>query len=462
MRYKIKEIAQGNFLGQEVIIKGWVRTVRKQKECTFIEINDGSRLTNFQIVVSAALNNYEKEIEKISTGCSMSAKGKIVNSPGTKQSVEMQADTLEILGYCDPTTYPLQKKKHSFEYLRSIAHLRPRTNTHGSLIRVRNFLSYATHRFFQEKGFYYLHTPIITLSDCEGAGQLFRVTTLDPHNPPRDDFGAVNYALDFFAKPAFLTVSGQLNAEAYACALSDVYTFGPTFRAENSHTSRHLAEFWMIEPEMAFADIYDDMDLAESYLKAIFKGLLEECYEDMELFDKFIRPGVIERLKKVAETPFHRITYTEAIKILEKADKKFEFPVSWGCDLQTEHERYLCEKIFNAPVILRDYPEQIKAFYMRRNDDGDTVAAMDVLMPDVGEIIGGSQREERMDILKEKMSLIGLDIAHYEWYLDLRKYGSVPHAGFGAGFERLILFATGMENIRDVIPFPRYSGYAEF
>lgn len=463
MRIKVKEILKNRSnVGKEVVVKGWVRTVRKQKDFSFIEINDGSSLSNLQVIVPSSLPDYEKEIEKFSTGASMAAKGKIVESPGAKQSVEMHASELKLIGPCDPTTYPLQKKKHTFEFLRTIAHLRARTNTHGAVTRVRNYLSFATHKFFQERGFYYLNTPIITLSDCEGAGQLFQVTTLDLEKPKKTEEGKIDHSLDFFSKPAFLTVSGQLNAETYACALSDVYTFGPTFRAENSHTSRHLAEFWMIEPEMAFADIFDDMDLAEAYLKYIFKGVLEECSEDLELFEKFIRPGVIKRLQNVIESPFPRLTYTEGVALLEKSGVAFEYPVKWGSDLQTEHERYLCEKVFNSPIILRDYPEQIKAFYMRRNDDGKTVAAMDVLVPDVGEIIGGSQREERMEILIEKMDAINLDKEHYQWYLDLRKYGSVPHAGFGAGFERLVLFATGMENIRDVIPFPRFAGYAEF
>lgn len=454
LKTKIKEIKSSpDFIGKEVCIKGWVRTVREQKTFAFIELNDGSTLSNIQVIVNESVAN-------ISTGCALAVYGKVVASPAAKQKVEIQASRIEILGTCDPESYPLQKKRHSFEFLREIAHLRPRTNTIGAVARVRNLLAYETHRFFQKKGFFYLHTPIITSSDCEGAGKMFQVTSLDLENLPKDESGRVDQKLDFFAKGAYLTVSGQLNAESYACALSDVYTFGPTFRAENSNTSRHLAEFWMIEPEMAFADINDDMDLAESYLKAVFGAVLEECSEEMEFFDAFIKKGVLERLKNVVTTPFERITYTQAIDILKKSSKNFQFAVEWGCDLQSEHERYLCEEHFKKPVIVRDYPKQIKAFYMRNNDDGKTVAAMDVLVPDVGEIIGGSQREERFDLLQDKMREHGLE--GYEWYSDLRKYGSCPHAGFGAGFERLLLFSTGMENIRDVIPFPRYPGHCEY
>lgn len=456
MRIKIRKIKEDKaFVGQEVIVKGWVRTVREQKSFTFIEVNDGSTLSNLQVIVDLLPPH-------ITTGASVAVKGKIVESPGAKQSVEIHASEIKVLGTCDAETYPLQKKRHSFEFLRSIAHLRPRTNTIGAVARVRNTLAYATHRFFQDLGFLYLHTPIITLSDCEGAGKLFQVTTLDKANPPRNELGEVDHAQDFFGKEAYLTVSGQLNGEIYACALSDIYTFGPTFRAENSHTSRHLAEFWMIEPEMAFSDIHDDMDLAEKYLKAIFKEVLETNAEDMDLFDKFICKGAVERLKEIIEKPFERITYTEAVDILQKSGKTFEFPITWGCDMQSEHERYLCEEHFKRPIIVRDYPAQIKSFYMRNNDDGKTVAAMDVLVPGVGEIIGGSQREDRLDVLETKMGQSGLDKSDYWWYLELRKYGSVPHAGFGAGFERLVQFVTGMENIRDVIAFPRYPGHADF
>lgn len=456
MRTKIRKIKEDKrLIDQEVTVKGWVRTVREQKSFAFIEVNDGSTLSNLQVIVGTLPPG-------ITTGASLAVKGKVVESLGAKQSVEIHASEIEVLGHCDAETYPLQKKRHSFEFLRSIAHLRPRTNTIGAVTRVRNTLAYATHRFFQDLGFLYLHTPIITLSDCEGAGKLFQVTTLDKANPPRNELGEVDHTQDFFGKEAYLTVSGQLNGEIYACALSDIYTFGPTFRAENSHTSRHLAEFWMIEPEMAFADIYDDMDLAEKYLKAIFKEVLEKNPEDMELFDKFICKGVIARLQEIIEKPFERITYTEAIDILKKSGKNFEFPISWGCDMQSEHERYLCEEHFKKPIIVRDYPAEIKSFYMRNNEDGKTVAAMDVLVPGVGEIIGGSQREDRLEVLEAKMGQGGLNKHDYWWYLELRKYGSVPHAGFGAGFERLVQFVTGMENIRDVIAFPRYPGHADF
>lgn len=456
MRKKIKQIkTDRTLIGKEVLVKGWVRTVREQKTFAFIEINDGSTLSNLQVITKDLTSD-------VTTGASLIVRGRIVESPGTKQSVEIEASSIEVVGKCDPEAYPLQKKRHSFEFLRSIAHLRPRTNTLGAVARVRNTLAYATHRFFQELGFLYVHTPIITLSDCEGAGKLFQVTTLDKEAPPRNEMGNVDHTHDFFGQEAFLTVSGQLNGESYACALSDIYTFGPTFRAENSHTSRHLAEFWMIEPEMAFADINDDMGLAENYLKYIFNEVLTSCSEDMELFDKFVCKGVIERLQSIIDQPFERITYSEAIEILTKSGKKFEFPISWGCDMQSEHERYLCEEHFKQPLIVRDYPSHIKSFYMRNNDDGKTVAAMDVLVPGVGEIIGGSQREDRLDILEAKMDHNGLDKKDYWWYLELRKYGSVPHAGFGAGFERLVQFVTGMENIRDVIPFPRFPGHADF
>lgn len=463
MRTKIALIKKNpSLVGTEVVVKGWVRTHRPQKNFSFIELNDGSTLSNLQIVAESTLPGYEEIMEAVSTGASLSVRGKLVQSPGGKQAIELKAEEIHIIGRCDPESYPLQKKRHSFEFLRSIAHLRPRTNAIGAVARVRNTIAYATHRFFQDRGFFYIHTPIITASDCEGAGKMFQVTTLDRDLPPRGERGGLDHTLDFFGKTAFLTVSGQLNAETYACALSDVYTFGPTFRAENSNTSRHLAEFWMIEPEIAFADIFDDMDLAESYLKVIFGAVLAECPEELQLFDQFIRPGVLARLQQVVETPFERITYTEAIDILKKSGRTFAFPHEWGCDLQSEHERYLCEEHFKKPVIVRDYPAQIKAFYMRANEDGKTVAAMDVLCPDVGEIIGGSQREERGDVLEAKMQAQGLPKEHYWWYLELRKYGSVPHAGFGAGFERLLLFATGMENIRDVIPFPRTPGHADF
>ncbi len=466
MRLKIKELkhpTEGNaYIGKEVNIKGWVRTVRNQKTFTFVEVNDGSCLSNLQVVVNADLPNSEQIINSLSTGVSVSITGDVNESPGKNQSVELHAKRISILGKCDPEAYPLQKKRHTFEFLRSIAHLRPRTNTLGAVARVRSALAFATHLFFQERGFLYVQTPIITGSDCEGAGKMFRVTTLDPQAPPRTPEGKVDFAQDFFGKPTYLTVSGQLNGEIFASALSDIYTFGPTFRAENSNTSRHLAEFWMIEPEMAFADIADNMDCAEAYIKYIVNYLLKNCEEDMQFFDKFISNGLLNRLQLVASTPFERTSYTYAVRILERADKKFEFPVKWGLDLQSEHERYLAEEFFAKPVIITDYPKQIKSFYMRSNEDNKTVAAMDVLVPQIGEIIGGSQREERLDVLESKLAEFHLPKDDYWWYLELRKYGSVPHAGFGAGFERLVQFVTGMENIRDVIAFPRYPGKAEF
>ncbi len=440
---RIKEILASK-PNSKVTAYGWVRTVRDQKSFAFIEINDGSCLKNLQVVAEGGI--------PLTTGASVKIEGYLVESPGKNQTVELKAEKIELLGPCDSSEYLLQKKRHSFEFLRTIAHLRPRTNTQGAVLRVRNALSFATHKFFQEQGFLYIQTPIITGSDCEGGGEMFRVTTLEKASPEKD----------FFGKSTYLTVSGQLEAETIACALCDVYTFGPTFRAENSNTSRHIAEFWMVEPEMAFADLKDDMECAESYLKYCVEYALENCQEDLEFFDKFIEQGLVDRLQHVAKSPFAHIPYTQAIEILKKAPKKFEFPVEWGTDLQSEHERYLAEEYCKKPVILTDYPSQIKAFYMRSNDDGKTVAAMDILVPKIGEIIGGSQREERLDILEKKLTEFGLKKEDYWWYLELRKYGSVPHAGFGLGFERLVLFVTGMENIRDVIPFPRYPGHAEF
>lgn len=463
MRKKIKELKYTpSLVGQEVNVKGWVRTVRNQKTFSFIELNDGSTLSNFQVIADSKVPQYERLLNALSTGVSVSIDGTLVESPGKHQELELQAKEITIVGACPPETYPMQKKRHTFEFLRTIAHLRPRTNTLGAVTRVRNQLAFATHQFFQSRGFLYIHTPIITASDCEGAGQMFRVSTLDFDNLPKNEQKKVDYTQDFFGKPAYLTVSGQLNGEIYASSMSDIYTFGPTFRAENSNTSRHLAEFWMIEPEMAFADINDNMECAESYLKFVFQSVLDNCREDMEFFNKLIAPGVIERLQKIVEVPFERSTYTYAVRVLEKADKVFEFPVAWGLDLQSEHERYLTEEYFGKPVILVDYPKQIKSFYMRENEDGKTVAAMDVLVPKVGELIGGSQREERLSHLESRMRELHLNAEDYWWYLELRKYGSVPHAGFGAGFERLVQFVTGMENIRDVIPFPRYPGRADF
>jgi asparaginyl-tRNA synthetase len=467
MRMKIKQIkypvpGRPSLLGSEINVKGWVRTVRNQKTFSFVEINDGSTLSNFQIVVSSDLPNYQCTIDSLSTGVSISATGTIVESPGKAQQFEMQAKEITVIGSCDPEVYPLQKKRHTFEFLRSIAHLRPRTNTLGAVMRVRNALAYATHMFFQERNFLYVHTPIITASDCEGAGQMFRVSTLDPEKLPYTADRKVDWSQDFFGKPAYLTVSGQLNGEIFASALSDIYTFGPTFRAENSNTSRHLAEFWMIEPEMAFADLTDNMDCAEAYIKYIIDYTLKSCPEDMLFFDKHISEGLLGRLQAIVDSSFERATYTYAIRILEKSGKAFEYPVHWGSDLQSEHERYLAEEYFGKPVIITDYPKEIKSFYMRGNSDGKTVAAMDMLVPAIGEIIGGSQREERYDVLLSKIQEAGLNPDDYWWYLELRKYGSVPHSGFGAGFERLVQFVTGMDNIRDVIPFPRTPGKADF
>ena len=460
-RLRIKQIKSAGgdgtgLIGQQVTVKGWVRTVRNQKTFSFIEVNDGSTLSNLQVICDKDMTGYQEAIDVLSTGCAVAIVGTVTESPGKNQAVEIKASEIIIVGTCDPETYPLQKKRHSFEFLRGIAHLRPRTNTIGAVTRVRNSLAYATHRFFQDQGFQYIHTPIITTSDCEGAGELFRVTTLDSESKSSDP------ADDFFGRSAYLTCSGQLNAEIYAMAMSDVYTFGPTFRAENSNTSRHLAEFWMIEPELAFADLHDDIDNAEAYIKYVVKAAMDECAEDIELFDKFIEKGLLQRLQQLVETPFERITYSEAVAILEKANKKWEFPVTWGHDLKSEHERYLAEEHFKKPIIVSDYPKGIKAFYMRLNDDNKTVAAMDILAPGIGEIVGGSQREERLDVLTRRMKENDLDPEVYWWYLELRKYGGTPHAGYGVGFERLVQFVTGMENIRDVIPFPRVPGHADF
>lgn len=467
MRTKIKTLKSPpkgfqEIIGTEVTINGWVRTVRNQKTFTFIEVNDGSTLSNFQVIADPEIPGYDKISEELSTGASVSVTGKIVESPGKGQAVEMQAKEVRIVGMCDPETYPLQKKRHSFDFLRTIAHLRPRTNTLGAVARVRSALAYATHKFFQEQGFIYVQTPVITASDCEGAGEMFRVTTIDPNQPPKAQDGKVDYKKDFFERPSYLTVSGQLNGEIFACSHSDIYTFGPTFRAEQSNTSRHLAEFWMVEPEMAFCDLKGDMDSAEAYVKYLLKHLTENCTEDLEFFNKFISKGLIDRIQQVIDVPFERATYTYAMRILEKSGEKFEYPIKWGMDLQSEHERYLSEKYFNKPVILTDYPKDIKPFYMRLNDDEKTVANMDVLVPKIGEIIGGSQREERLDYLSERMKASALDVEEYKWYLELRAYGTVPHAGYGLGFERMVQFATGVENIRDVIAFPRYPGKADF
>lgn len=447
---------------QEYEVRGWVRTRRDSKGgFSFIELNDGSSMGNLQIVAPAELENYADEIQKLTAGCSLTAVGKIVQSPAKGQATEMHAREVRVIGWADPETYPLQKKRHSFEKLREWAHLRTRTNTLGAVMRVRDQISQSIHRFFHENGFYYVNTPIITASDCEGAGEMFRVTTMDLERLAKSG-GPVNYSFDFFDKPTFLTVSGQLEAETYATSLGRVYTFGPTFRAENSNTSRHLAEFWMVEPEAAFFDLADNMRLAEDFLKRIFGDCLERCAEDMEFFDLRIEKGKIDQIRGVIDKPFAHMTYTEAIDVLTGCGHKFEYAIEWGSDLQAEHERYLTEQHVGGPLILTDYPSSIKPFYMRVSDDGKTVAAMDVLVPGVGEIIGGSQREERLDVLERRMAEAELDSAEYWWYVDLRRYGSVPHAGFGLGLERAVQYVTGMANIRDVIPFPRTPGNAEF
>jgi asparaginyl-tRNA synthetase len=452
---RIATILRAGQPDETVRVQGWVRTKRELKNFAFIEVNDGSAMANLQIVLDPQLPDYATIIKQLQTGASVDVVGKLVESPAKGQRLEMQAIAVTVVGESDSETYPLQKKRHSFEFLRTIAHLRSRTNTLGAVFRVRNAASNAIHEFFQERGFLWVHTPILTASDCEGAGEMLGVTALDLANPPKTDKGAIDYSQDFFGKPAYLTVSGQLEAEVMAMAFSNVYTFGPTFRAENSNTSRHLAEFWMVEPEMAFCDLAGDMDLAEAFLKYVFKAVLEQCPEDMEFFNQRIDKTVIDRAQNIIESGFERVTYTQAIEILIKADRQFEYPVEWGADLQSEHERYLAEEFFKKPVIVYDYPIGIKAFYMRANEDGKTVAAMDVLAPGIGEIIGGSQREERLDDLTQRITAQGLDLDDYWWYLDLRRYGSVPHAGFGLGFERLVQFLTGMGNIRDVIPFPR-------
>ncbi len=450
-----------SMIGEEATVKGWVRTIRNQKTFAFIELNDGSQLSNLQIVVDPSLENYEEIIERATTGAAISVTGEIKKSPGDKQAVEMHASKIVILGEVDPD-YQLQKKRHSFEFLRTIAHLRPRTNTFGAVTRIRNSLAYATHSFFQQRGFSWINTPLITGSDCEGHGEMFAVTTLDLNKLPKNPDGSVDYTKDFFGKPSYLTVSGQLNVEAYAMAMCDTYTFGPTFRAENSNTSRHLAEFWMIEPEIAFATLEDNMNLAEDYLYHVIDHVFQNNSEDLEFFDQFVEKGLIDRLRHLLESPPVRITYTEAIKILLDSGKKFEFPVSWGCDLQSEHERFLTEVHFKSPVFVYNYPTAIKSFYMRRNEDGKTVSAMDLLVPVTGELMGGSAREERYDVLTKIIKEKKFDLETYGWFLELRKYGTAPHAGFGVGFERLIQYTTGMENIRDVIPFPRYPGHADF
>ena len=458
---RIAEILRNGQPDEGVTIKGWVRTKRQSKGFAFIEVNDGSFLANLQVVLNDNLPDYEDLLKRLSTGASVEVSGVLVESPGKGQRIEVKAEAVTVCGEADET-YPLQKKRHSFEFLRTIAHWRSRTNTLGAVFRVRNACATAIHQFFQERGFLWVHAPIITASDCEGAGELFAVTNLNLKDVPLTDSQEVDYARDFFGKPAYLTVSGQLEAEIMAMAFRDVYTFGPTFRAENSNTSRHLAEFWMIEPEMAFCDLEGNMQLAEDFLKYVFKYVLEHCPEDMEFFNQRIDKSVLARADNIMNNEFQRLTYTEAIALLEKADKKFEFPVSWGLDLQSEHERYLAEELFEKPVIVSDYPVEIKAFYMRLNDDEKTVRAMDVLAPNIGEIIGGSQREERLEVLERRIKAQGINVEELWWYLDLRRFGTVPHAGFGLGFERLVQFMTGMGNIRDVIPFPRAPLTVEF
>ena len=445
---------------KEITLEGWVRTIRDSKTFGFIELNDGSFFKNVQIVFSDKLDNFA-EIAKLSISSSIKVTGTFIITENAKQPFEIQATKIDILNFCD-LEYPLQKKRHSFEYLRTISHLRPRTNTFNAVFRVRSVCAYAIHKFFQERGFVYVHTPILTSSDAEGAGEMFNVNSFDLSNVPKTEDGQVDYSKDFFGKPAHLTVSGQLNVETYATAFRNVYTFGPTFRAENSNTVKHAAEFWMIEPEICFADLNDDMDLAEEMLKYTFSYVLKHCKEEMEFFNNFVDKGLLERLNNVIHSDFARITYTDAIKELEKANDKFEFKVSWGVDLQTEHERYLCEQVFKKPVFVTDYPMEIKAFYMKQNPDGKTVSAADLLAPGIGEIIGGSQREEDYDKLIARMKELNMDIDSYNWYLDLRKYGSCDHAGFGLGFERAIMYLTGMQNIRDVIPFPRTPKNCEF
>jgi asparaginyl-tRNA synthetase len=458
----VAEARKVEAVGKHVRLQGWVRTRRDSKAgFSFLELNDGSCFGNVQVIAPNSLPNYDSEVKHLTTGSSVTVTGEVKASPAKGQATEVHADAVTVHGKADPEAYPIQKKGASFEFLRTLAHLRPRTNTFGAVTRVRNCASRSIHTFFQERGFLYIHTPVITGSDCEGAGELFRVTTLNPADVPRKD-GAVDYARDFFHRPTYLTVSGQLQVEAFACSLGKVYTFGPTFRAENSNTPRHLAEFWMVEPEMAFYELPDNMDLAEAFIKRIIGDVLAQCPDDMAFFKERIDAGVIDRLEAIAGSEFVRLPYTEAVDILLKSGKTWEFPVAWGKDLQSEHERYLTEQHFKKPVILHDYPRTIKPFYMRVNDDGKTVRAMDVLVPGVGEIIGGSQREERLDVLEQRMREQGLNPEAYWWYLDLRRYGTVPHAGFGLGLERTVQFVTGMANIRDVIPFPRTPGNAEF
>ena len=458
---RIAELLQSPATDAEVVVKGWVRTKRGNKNVAFIALNDGSCVANMQVVVDLAKFD-EELLRKVTTGACLRVDGRLVASCGAGQGVEVQAEKIEICGTADPETYPLQKKGHSLEFLRDIAYLRPRTNTFGAIFRIRHAMAYAIHKYFNDKGFYYLHTPLITASDCEGAGAMFQVTTLDLNNLPKTEEGAVDYSQDFFGRPCSLTVSGQLEGELGALSLGQIYTFGPTFRAENSNTPRHLSEFWMIEPEMAFYELEDNMELAEDFLKYLIRYALENCREDLEFMNKMWDNGLIERLNFVLNHEFKRLDYTEGVEILKASGRKFEFPCDWGCDLQSEHERYLVEEHFKRPVILINYPKQIKAFYMKQNEDGKTVRAMDVLFPKIGEIIGGSEREADYEKLSARVHELGMNEKELWWYLDTRRWGSAPHSGFGLGFERLLLFVTGMGNIRDVIPFPRTPKNAEF
>lgn len=463
--HRIADLLNGQVTaGQSVTVRGWIRTRRDSKAgFSFLAVHDGSGFDPIQVLAPSELDNYAEEIKHLTTGCSVIATGELVTSQGKGQSVEIQATSIEVVGWVEnPETYPVQPKRHSMEYLREVAHLRPRTNTFGAVARVRHCLSQAIHQYFHENGFLWVHTPIVTASDCEGAGEMFRVSTLDLMNLPKTEAGDVDFSQDFFGKSAYLTVSGQLNIETHCCALDKVYSFGPTFRAENSNTSRHLAEFWMVEPEIAFADLNDLATLSESLLKHIFQQLLNERGDDMAFFAKQIDKTCIERLESFIAADFTRLDYTEAVKALKSSKQKFEFPVEWGIDLQSEHERWLCETYVGRPVVVQNYPKDIKAFYMRLNEDEKTVAALDVLAPGIGEIIGGSQREERLDVLDRRLGECGLDVSDYGWYRDLRRYGTVPHAGFGLGLERIIIYATGLANVRDVIPFPRTPGNASF
>jgi len=462
MKERISALLKRKSSDEIVSAEGWVRTKRDSKNVCFLEVNDGSCLKGLQVVIDKDKLADQSIIASITTGCSVICRGPIVESAGGNQDVEMASTDITLVGECPVDTYPLQKKRHTIEYLREIAHLRARTNMFGAVARVRNTLSFAVHQFFQDHGFAYVNTPLISASDCEGAGEQFLVTTLDPLNIPKTEDGAVDYSKDFFGKQAFLTVSGQLEGETYAMALKNIYTFGPTFRAENSNTKRHLSEFWMVEPEMAFCDLTQNMEIAEEFLKYLFKTVLDKCSEDMAFFSKFVESGMEETLRTIVDTPFAHLTYTEAVKELEKHNDEFEFPVSWGSDLQSEHEKYLTEVVCKRPVIVTDYPKEIKAFYMKLNEDGKTVRGMDVLVPRLGEIIGGSEREANLEILTKRMEELKLDPEAYWWYLDLRRFGSVPHAGFGLGFERLVQYVTGMGNIRDVIPYPRAPKLADF